>query len=207
MATPEDFDTPARTTIFSPHRLNRHIMANHSRALAVFDIVSHLISEGCAPIDKARTALARNQPYQAAHLLHNLKASSGNLGGQRVCEAIGELEPYIESSASLPIIDTLIDKLEQELQLFLKAADKWLSEQQLAQYALYGKPQALSERQLLELIQCLEENDLKALDVFSEMADTFQVWFAADDYDQLNMAINDLNFPLALQYMEHHPDI
>lgn len=113
-------------SVFDPRRLNWHIHTSHERALAVFDIVSHAISAGTTPVERTREAFTSAQRLQAAQILHNLKASVGNLGGWRVYAITCELEQLLAAQAATPMLIGRLDRLEQELVDFLTAADEWL---------------------------------------------------------------------------------
>jgi HPt (histidine-containing phosphotransfer) domain-containing protein len=201
MASPRFFYKPIPPTIFNPHRLDKHISENQSRALAIFDIVGHLIQQNTAPIEQARSALDRLQPYQAIHALHNLNASASNLGGLRVCEIAGELEILLETCSTMPIIHNLLDSLERELQLLLKAAAEWLDLRKTAHAQNAVATQ--DETRLPELIHYLAESNLKAVELYEDISELLQALLAEDDFNQLDTAINDLDFPLALQFIEH----
>lgn len=191
----------APNTVFEPSRLEGHIAKNASRASAILDIVQNLVSAGDAPIREARAAINRCQNHQAAHMLHTLYGSVANLGGCRVCELAGELEQLLDRDASPQLIEELMMCLEREFQLFLGRAEQWLC-QQLALHDPQQREHRVRERQLQELCECLAGNDLRAFELCEELQAHLQASMAEEDYADFRVALQSLNFSLALGYAQ-----
>lgn len=189
------------STIFEPSKLEHHIARSDSRARAIMEIVQNLVDAGNAPIQEMRAAIQRSQYHQAAHMLHTLRGSVANLGGQRVCELTMELEQLLDAGETTNLVTQLLDWLDQEFSLFLGDASEWL-ERQKEKYALQTQhPRRLQERMQL-LSDCLAENDLRAFDLFEELERHLQKQMAAPDFLAFSAALQSLEFGKALTYMQ-----
>lgn len=188
-------------TVFEPSRLEVHIAKSESRASAVLQIVQDLVVAGDAPIREARAAIRRQQNHQAAHIFHTLNGSVANLGGRRVCELAEELELLLDQDGAPQLIDQVIACLERELQHFLKCASQWLELQQV-QFEQLGRRSRACDERMLELCECLAGNDLRAFDLFDELHSHLQARMAEQDFAEFRVALQSLNFSLALGYVQ-----
>ena len=200
------YNPPHHSTVFDPRRIDKHIKTNPCRAIAIFDIVSQLIAADVTPIEQARAALLRQQPEQAAHLIHNLKSSVGNLGGMRVCDIANDLERLLDGKSRPPIVHSFLDSLEREFVLFLKAAHNWLdSRKERYQKGPLDRMDS-NGHLLIELKQYLSDSNLKALEIFGHISEALQSSLVEEDFNVLDQAMQNLNFSLALEYIEHYPN-
>lgn len=197
MSRIESQPTETGTKVFDPRKLEEHIAKSASRAMAIFDIVERLVSTGVAPITETRAAFARDQHHQAAHMLHTLRGSVANLGGQRVCELAGELEDLLDRGANITAIHELLNCLEREFVLLLKNAELWLNTQRRSLDPNLQRPRGW-ELRLQQLRECLQENNLKALDLFEELQFQLQHQMGPEEFSGFREALQTLDFPNAL---------
>lgn len=195
----DPFQSP-QNTIFEPSKLEHHISRSESRARAILDIVQNLIDAGQSPVREIRAAIQRAQYHQAAHMLHTLRGSVANLGGQRVCELAGDLEELLDKEDKFDPVEPLLEHLEREFALFLGDASQWL-EQQRSRYALQTHNPRRREERLRLFCDCLAENDLRAFDLFEELQQHLQAHMAPPDFLGFSAALQSLDFGAALGYM------
>lgn len=193
--------TAAGNTIFDPRKLEEHIARSESRALAILDIVQRLVAAGQAPVDETRAAIGRGQLHQAAHMLHTLNGSVANLGGRRVCEVASELELLLDRGTNSQVVTEMLNCLEREFAQMLKSAEAWLLSQQHTLDLDRLRPAAW-ERRLKELTACLQENNLKAFDLFDELKHQLQSQMPPEDFLGFRTALQSLDFDSALHCIQ-----
>lgn len=191
------------SAIFNPEKLVRQIKQSQSRAIAIIEIIDRLISNGTTPISESREAFRREQPHQSAHMLHSIKGSISNIGGMRVVEVIEDLEGYLEKSApSKHIINTLFDCLIREYDILLAEAKKWLKHQRSQLMSKSALKAARDEALVCQFKQHLENNNLKACDIFHELQDILKSSLSDVDFQGLDTFMHKLEFDKALQSIE-----
>jgi HPt (histidine-containing phosphotransfer) domain-containing protein len=194
--------TSAGNPVFDPRKLEEHIARSESRALAILDIVQRLVSAGLAPVDETRAAIGRGQHHQAAHMLHTLNGSIANLGGRRVCELASELELLLDQGANDLVLNEMLNCLEREFAHMLKSAEIWLQTQQRCLDLERQRPAAW-ELRLQELTTCLQENNLKAFDLFDELQQRLQSQMPPEAFLGFRVALQSLDFDNALHCIQN----
>ena len=186
-------------SVFNPEKLLRHLKDHSHRSTEVLTVVKKIIDDGIQPIEHARQALRRQQPYQAIHQLHTLRGSVANLGATRVCLGAENIEQHIElkpEDHEYPL--GLLVHLQQEFQFFLEEAEHWLNAQIRQQKEKHGHQSDIDPQQLQSLFHYLKEHNLKACDVFDEMHNAFQSRFDDESFKLLVRNISNLKFSDAL---------
>lgn len=175
---------------------------SESRALAILDIVQRLVSAARAPVAEIRAAISRGQVHQAIHMLHTLNGSIANLGGRRVCEAAGRLESLLERELNDQTVSELLQVLDVEFTQLLASAEVWLLSQK-CRFDLDSQRLAAWEMRLRELTTCLQENNLKAFDLFDELKQQLQRQMPPEDFLGFGTALHSLDFDSALRCIQN----
>ncbi len=189
--------------VFNPEKLIKQIKQSQPRATAIIEIVDSLISKGRSPVNEARQALYREQPHQAAHMLHSIKGSINIIGGIRVVELIESLEDNLDSPATnTRVLEHLFDALDKNYQLFLLEAGTWLASQRDQMMSKSALIAAKQKAQVTQFKVHLENNNFKACDTFLELQDLLEESLSPDDFEGLSGFIHTLEFDKALQCIE-----
>ena len=188
--------------IFNPARVERHIHCNEHRAVAVFDVVRDILIKGTEPITETRAAIKRRQLFQAVHRLENFKACLHNLGGERCCELAEEIIELLEQERHQPIVATMLDYMERELNTFLEYAQRWLKEAETEFNHTLTNRIDKTQTQLDALYHALVSSNFLACDLFLQLSHYLQTTLSDADYLNLEQAMDYLHFSEASVYIE-----
>lgn len=194
--------------IFCPKRLLRHMEARGSRAVAVMEVVQSIITRGRTPIDQARSAINQGQLPCAAQTFHHLKGCVANLGGMRVYELADQLERGLDQDVDPIMIEQLISCIEREFDAFIGEARKWLQQEEALLLPNFDADRSTEDQKLAELVVSLKENNFNACEIFEQMHFNLKRTLPNSDFKALNLAISELAFERALEYLpqpEHPP--
>lgn len=197
------YTTPYRynkVSTFNPRAVERQIVKNHSRALAIFDILEKVIHRGTAPVKEVRQAIQEGHPDKASFALHKLKNSLGNFGGMRVWDVASDIEELLKTSPQDPAIDSLLYSLERELVLFFEKAAQWLQQQK--QLKKEPSKTSLQDEQLMNLLKQLSEFNLSALESYEVLADYLKNHIAPEIIIEIEMTLSDLAFDKTVTLIE-----
>jgi len=120
-------------------------------------------------VTEIREALAKGLPGQGAALLHMLSGLAGNLGADRVCAVLAELDGALQDG-NPETVELLLQALQSELQLVFDVAQTLAGDDFPRQrVVLKGATEELTTL-FSELSGHLCTNNLQALDVFNQLA-------------------------------------
>jgi len=149
-------------------------------------------------VTEIRTALASGVPGQAAALLHMLTGLAGNLGADRVCAALAELDGALQDG-SFETIELLLVALQSELQSVFDAAQTLEGDDfPRPRVRLQGPTKELTTL-FTELSGLLCSNNLQALQLFERLASQLK---PSDQFETLKVQLDRLDFASALVTLE-----
>lgn len=183
--------------VFDAERFVRLLATDKHRATALISILANVISNGQTPISEARSAFARRQPAQAAHVIHNLKGCIANLGGMRVYEVACELEPKLEAGVDIEDAEYLLNQLEDELKVYLETAQKWI-----ADISFKNRQTSVMQEEQLQLLKTyLLDSNILACELFESLRPNLRAQLNTRDYDGLLKAMDNMNFAQAMVHL------
>jgi HPt (histidine-containing phosphotransfer) domain-containing protein len=164
-----------------------------ARLLAAFRAQHH------GAVTEIRDALANGVPGQAAALAHMLTGLAGNLGAERVCAVLAELDGALQDGGS-ETVELLLAALQNELQLVFDAAQTLAGDDfPRPKVLLKGATEELSAL-FTELCGLLCTNNLQALQLMNRLAPLLP---PSDDLDILKQQLENLDFRNAQSTLEH----
>ena len=148
-------------------------------------------------VQKIADALAADDWPTAERLAHTLKGTAATIGAVEVAEIAAGLETAIGSRAPRPSVDALLRDVSQPLASLVGALRGALpaDEPRAAPLAVDA---AQLKAQADRLAAHLADNDAEASDVFEQNAELFRAAFSAENYRQIDEAIRNFDFELAL---------
>jgi len=140
--------------------------------------------------------------------LHKLRGSAGLLGARDVHRLAGEAENALRAGAAIPDLHTTLVALEQALQHLAQAARPAIAARQPAHTLTTPAAVdslAMTDEALTQLLSLLRQQDLAAGHCFQALAPALTARWGGDYCAQVRQAVEELDFPAALQLIEHAP--
>jgi PAS domain S-box-containing protein len=149
-------------------------------------------------VSEIRAALAGGVPGQAAALLHMLTGLAGNLGADRVCSALAELDGALQDG-SPDTVELLLLSLQSELQLVFDAAQSLDGDDFPRQRAVVkGATEELTTL-FTELSGLLSTNNMQAIQLFERLSPLLR---PSSELGKLKSQLDNLDFKSALATLE-----
>ena len=149
-------------------------------------------------VAEIRQALASGAPGQAAALLHMLTGLAGNLGAERVCAELAELDGALQDG-SPETIELLLVALQSELQSVFDAAQTLEADDFPRQrVALKGATEELTSL-FTELSGLLCSNNMLAVQIFEKLSPQLR---RTEQFEKLKSQIDCLDFRNAQATLE-----
>ena len=200
--SPPGSDTPAGfPAIAGIDTARAALLLGHDRAYFL-QMLGLFVEEFRELPQQLRADLGRNDPEAAARRVHNLKGNAGNLGAMDLMQVAQILESAIREGA--PDLPAQIDRLGAQLAALLEAGAPWLSEAPPADAGTPVPP--LDPEQLARLRKALENHDLGALNLYTELKSTLAAVYDATTMQALSHAMRHLRFEDALRLLRHGGD-
>lgn len=149
-----------------------------------------------------RAAIASGDRATAERIAHSARGVSGNIGAIGLQEMAAELEDMIRENAGRDAIEAklaVFAGLQSAMINALKATLPTEKIEKTAQNVDISK----ADEVLTKLKKLLAFDDSKSKDTFEENADLLRVVLGAEVFAQVDQAIKQFDFVLALQYIDH----
>ncbi|MBI3229634.1 MAG: response regulator [Burkholderiales bacterium] len=167
---------------------------------SLFSAMRDAIQFGPSQITTAFNQWQEGHARIAAEILHSLRGTLGTLGAHKFAAASLTLEKAIkqENNAAVP---QLFTQAQQALQLTVAAASAWLAQEESAHEAPHEEANFGETIQLAELKRFLQEQNMRAFDVYLPLKSILKKQLSAQQFLALDEAMKSLNFKKALAYL------
>ncbi|MCX7278273.1 MAG: response regulator [Burkholderiales bacterium] len=142
---------------------------------------------------RIRLALQQNDPAIAERLAHTLRGAAGTIGAMGLQQAAAQVELAIRDQRSPTEVETLLQLLQQPLDILVQATQSILGKTPAPARATDPIPADVMQRFVLQL----QDNDPDARDVFQRYREPFRVLLGPRHAD-MEAALRDYDFELAL---------
>ncbi len=148
-------------------------------------------------LERLQAARQANDRPGMILLSHTLRGVAGNLGGLRVARLAGDLETLLKQDIplELPEIDARLAALQPALERLLALAGS-VAKPAVHEAAEPLDPAALRTA-LSQLLQLLDNDDAKAVRIFTELAPSLRTKVDAEPFDELSGQITRYDFEVA----------
>ncbi len=137
---------------------------------------------------------------------HKLKGSAGMIGATPVMRLAGAVERALQENRSAGVIDGILRKLAAALCTLREESTRVLNHQSAAAVTPnLAAPVAVSFDELVDLGRLLETQNLAAVEKFASLAPALQEMLAAECFERLRDAVDNLDFQLGANLLRSAP--